>query len=658
MLRFNQENLMDTLTKEWIVTNGIGGYASSTISGANSRRYHGLLIASLNPPVQREVFVSKIDESIILQDDSTIALHTGMFTGAIHPEGFNHIKSFERNPLPKVTFSVREFSVTKTIFMVNGSNTTVAEYKNSSAVPIVLSLTPSFVHRDYHSLFHGSPEFDYYFEPNDKFLKIHSSYGSIPLYIGFSKGEFIEERTWFRNYEYNEETKRGQDNLEDAYRIGNIIVRLEPDEKIHIILSIEPEMIHQDPVKLKENEISRIHSLKPEALDDDFLVDLIVAADQFLVKRKSTGSFTVIAGYHWFTDWGRDTMIALQGLTIETGRKEICRSVLETFFHSIDKGMLPNRFPDYKNDNPQYNTIDATLWLFDTLYKYHRKFNDKHFIKENLHHLEEIIVNHITGTRYNIHLTEEGFIYGGEGLSQLTWMDARIGDHVITPRHGCPVEIQALWYNALRVYLYFCVHLKVKTSPVKEKVKELAKLISKNFPLYFYNVNGYLNDVVISNSEKDPSIRPNQIYALSLSFPIIDRNKGKSVLAAVDKYLYTPYGLRTLAPDHPDFVAVYEGNPLKRDSSYHQGTTWTFLLSDYFDAFHYVYGNSPEFAGKIKECISIMQKHFYESGCINGIAEIFDGLEPSEGKGTVHQAWSISALIKILNYSHLLKKEN
>ena len=651
MLRFDSYNSKETLSKEWIVTNGIGGYASTTIAGANTRRYHGLLVASQNPPVQREVLVSRIDESIVLPGGNSIDLSSGLFPCTVNPKGYELIESFVRDPLPKVNYSARKFSISKTIFMVSGSNTTVIEYENTGKVPAGLSLTPSFVHRDYHILFHEDTAYDYYYESENNRLKIHSRYGSIPIFVSYSKGKFAEERNWFRNYEYIQDLRRGQDSVEDVYRIGNIIVNLEQGEKIFLVFSTDQAMAELDPVKLKEDEIQRIAFLTPLDSEDNFLKDLIITADQFIVKRRSTDSYSVIAGYHWFTDWGRDTMIALQGLGIETGKKEISRSVLETFFRNISMGMLPNRFPDNENDFPEYNTIDASLWLFDTLYKYYKKFGDKKFIKDNLHLLGEIILAHINGTRYNIHLTEEGFISGGEGLSQLTWMDARIGDHVVTPRHGCPVEIQALWYNALSIYRYFCSQLKITSSTFNENVKELAKKIKTNFPVYYFNEYGYLHDVIVPGVSADPCIRPNQIYALSLSFPLIDRKKGKSVLAIIDRSLFTPFGLRTLSSEHIDFRPLYEGNQWKRDTAYHQGTVWTFLLSDYFDACLYVFGDTPEVKNKIKESIDTLRSHFYESGCINGISEIFDGLKPFEGKGTANQAWSVSALIKILSYT-------
>jgi predicted glycogen debranching enzyme len=398
-----------------------------------------------------------------------------------------------------------------------------------------------------------------------------------------------------------------------------------------------------------------LNLLNPKNNTNQFFADLAAIADQFIVFRESTQSYSIIAGYHWFTDWGRDTMIALQGLGIALGKQVISKSILGTFLKSIDQGMLPNRFSDNEKDMPEYNTIDATLWLFDTLYKYYQKFGDAELIKENLPLLEEILKWHIEGTRYNIHVTADGFLAGGEGLSQLTWMDARIGDFVVTPRQGLSVEIQALWYNALQVYLHFSTKFSPASNTFPSIIQQTAKKLKTNFKSYFLNEKGYLNDVLQEDKKADDAIRPNQIYALSLSFPILDKETGKSVLRNVDQHLFTSYGLRTLSPEHPEFKPVYQGNQWERDTAYHQGTVWPFLLSDYFQACKYVYGLTSDVLEKIESSVEVLKKHFYEEGCIQGIAEIFDGQNPDEGKGTINQAWSVSTLIQIIEMKNKIQ---
>jgi len=647
MLKFNIDNSEETLAKEWLVTNGIGGYASGTIAGANTRRYHGLLVASLNPPVQRQVLVTKIEESVISTDGSKHDLSSNYFPGVIHPDGYHHIESFERNPLPATVFEVKGYRIKKTIFMVHGSNTTIVEYENMGKKASKLSLNPFYVYRDYHSLYHENDDFCQYFDMGGNTLKIYTCEFSGPLIVKYSGGKFIGNFNWYKNYEYPEENNRGQDYLEDAFTIGKIEHKLNQGEKLYITFSTDEEVAAIDPSKHKRQELSRLKKLAPKNSVNKFLHDLIVSADQFIVDRKTTGGKSIIAGYHWFTDWGRDTMIAMQGLTIAPGKQETSKSILSTFLKSIDQGMLPNRFADNQKEQPEYNTIDATLWLFVSLYKYYKKFGDAEFIKENIHYLEAVLQAHTRGTRYNIHVTEQGFLYGGEGLAQLTWMDARIGDYVVTPRHGCPVEIQALWYNALRIYLFFGKEFPEADFKLLSESENLSEKLHANFFPYFVNNNGYLNDVIALNFRGDATIRPNQIYALSLPFPLIDKKTGRGILEVVESHLFTPYGLRSLSPDSPDFRHSYKGNQFERDTAYHQGTVWPFLLADYFQACLYVYGNTKEVGKKLKTSLEVLRLHFYESDCINGVSEIFDGLKPKEGRGAIHQAWSVSALIQL-----------
>ncbi|MBW6489968.1 MAG: amylo-alpha-1,6-glucosidase [Lentimicrobium sp.] len=659
MLTFNSENSKETLTKEWLVTNGIGGYASGTISGANTRRYHGLLVASLNPPIQRQVLVTKIEETIVSSDGSKYSLSSNYFPGVIHPDGYHYIEGFERGPLPTTIFSVKGHLVKKTIFMVHGSNTTIVAYKNTGKNTFKMILNPFYVYRDYHSLYHEDSEFCHYFGLDRNTLEVYTCHLAEPLYVKYSSGKFTEEYNWFKNYQYPEEQKRGQDYTEDAFSIGNFELKLKPGETFYITFSTDKKMAQQSPENLKQQELKRLKSLIPQAINDTFLKDLIVSANQFIVNRKSTGSKSIIAGYHWFTDWGRDTMIAMQGLTIAIGDQETSKSILSTFLKSIDQGMLPNRFADNENEQPEYNTIDATLWLFVSLYKYYEKFGDAKFITENIHYLEDILQAHINGTRYKIHVTEQGLLYGGEGIKQLTWMDARVGDYVVTPRHGCPVEIQALWYNALQVNQFFGKEFPNVDFKLKTESEILSKKLTAHFLPYFLNSDGYLNDVIGLDFKGDKTIRPNQIFALSLPFPLLDKNTGKSILEVVESHLFTPFGLRTLSPDSPDFCPVYKGNQWERDTSYHQGTVWPFLLADYFMAYSYVYGNTKEVSTKIELSLNALSKHFYESDCINGISEIFDGFKPQEGKGAVQQAWSVSSIIQLqLMYNNLKNSDD
>jgi predicted glycogen debranching enzyme len=642
MYNFINKDFKEITEKEWLVTNGLGGYASSTVSGANSRRYHGLLVAAYNPPTDRRVLISKIEETISSENEM-FALSSNQYGEFVHPSGWRNLVSFERLPIPKWVFQAKEHAISKTLFMVQNENTTVVSYQNLGNQSIILKLNPLLVYRDYHSLFHENPHYNFFFEKAEKYFKIYAHYGSDPFYIGFSKGDFKENRSWYRKFSYGQEKARGLDCEEDAYSIGELEIQLEVGEEIFLTLSTDEKVLSQPPVQLREKEILRITNLQNKQ-KDSFLKDLVVSADQFIVQRKSTQTESIIAGYHWFTDWGRDTMIALRGLCISLGHQETSKQILTTFFNYLDEGMLPNRFPDNSQDPIEYNTIDATLWLFVALYEYHQKFNDLPFIEKHFDQLLNILEAHKNGTRYGIHITVDGLLYGGEGISQLTWMDARVGDYVVTPRHGCPVEVNALWYNALKITQFFGAELKRKT----DLCDELVKKFEKSFKVNFWNKKGYLNDVVVPFGEADSSIRPNQIYALSLPFTLLNEKEQAQVLEVVREHLYTPLGLRSLSPTDEVFVKTYGGDQWKRDTAYHQGTVWAFLLGDYWQAYLRVNRFSKKAKKEMIDSLEDIKQHFYQSDCLYGISEIFDGLEPKEGRGTVNQAWSIGAIIKLL----------
>lgn len=643
--------------KEWLVSNGIGGYASSTVIGANTRRYHGLLVAALQPPAQRTVMVSKVEECIVFNRDCMFGLSSNQFPGAVHPQGYQYFRFFERKPLPRMKFEARGYHLLKTVFMVHGSNTTVVEYENTGDSTYKLRLTPLFIHRDYHALAAESPFLDYWMKQENGYYTLYAHYGAPPLYFNYSAGEFVEQRNWYNNFEYGRERERGLDYREDCFSVAYVDVLLKPGQKVFLTFSTDEKMVKKDPEALKAAELARLDSIVPPETADSFLRDLMLAGEQFLVKRpvveedgQISEGYSLLAGYHWFTDWGRDTMIAMRGLTIAAGKQEVSRSILDTFFRYIDRGMLPNRFPD-QGDTPEYNTIDATLWLFVALYEYHQKFRDLEFVATRLEALTGILDHHLAGARYNIRVTPEGFLSGGEGLAQLTWMDARVGDHVVTPRHGCPVEIQALWYNALRIYQYFAGTLNKPYG----KYQAVADALQQNFKKYFQRPGGSLNDVVTPDGA-DASIRPNQIYVVSLPFSLLDKTDEKKVVENVREHLLTAYGLRTLSPEHPDFKPEYGGTPWQRDTAYHQGTVWPFLLGEYITAWLKVHDWSEQSRQEALQLLEPLKKHFYQQGCIFGIAEIFDGQTPLSGKGTIHQAWSVGALIKTLTDLERIRK--
>lgn len=635
--------MSNLFSKEWIVTNGLGGYASSTVDGANTRRYHGLLVASLEPPVNRKVLVAKVEERI-LQNNVYFDLSTNQYPGVVYPQGNKYIRDFKVCPFPTWQYEVEGWNLQKQIFMVQGSNTTCLVYTNTGTDTLHLEVHPLYAFVDFHTTFQENGVTDFYSENHGNSLKTYPKYGSDPIYTGWNRGVFIEARTWYKNVLLPRERKRGLNDRCDYYRIGYVKSELRPKEQLTLYFSLDEDIIGKDVLALGKKEKRRQDVSTDVKATSDFYEDLQRSGNQFLVHRKSTNGMSIIAGYHWFADWGRDTLIAMRGLTITPGNQKASKSILSTFLVHLDRGMLPNKFPDYAGDPVKYNTMDATLWLFVALYEYYKKFKDDAFITKHLKSLQTILDYHINGTRYNIHVTPEGFLYGGENGVQLTWMDAIVNGKVITPRIGCPVEINALWYNALKIYEYFCSTLKLG---IDEAYIQIIGRFESNFINHFMNPAGTLYDVIVPNVSKDNSFRPNQLYALSLPFTVLDNESQKKVFEAVRSRLYTSYGMRTLDMDDPHFQGVYTGCRVQRDDAYHQGTVWPFLLYEYYKVFFQLYGESKANKKRVVAELADLRNHFYSDRGVHCISEIFDGKDPQSGKGTIQQAWSISALLKL-----------
>ena len=637
------KKIEELLELEWLATNELGGYASSSIIGANTRKYHGLLIKPNNPPTERRVLVSKIEERIGVHnryDD----ISSNVYPNSHHPNGENFIYSFERTPMATWNYKGNEWGLEKKIAMVPNSNTTMVSYKNTGTTAFEIELHPLFVEKDYHSTFRQN-HFDFYYEnPNAKAMKIHSYPDSAPVYLSWTKGDFTENRAWYHDIQLPKEDYRGQDFVEDYYRIGFLSVHLGVGEEITVLFSTEENMIEKNTKDLEKLVLKDYKDHLVTTTDNGFYQDLVTSGRQFIVNRASTESKTIIAGYHWFTDWGRDTMIAMRGLTIAVGDQKTSTSILSTFTKYISDGMLPNRFPDYEGQEVEYNTIDASLWLFIAAFEYYKKFKDAKFIQAMIPDLIQIIRYHIDGTRYNIHVNEEGLVYGGEDGWQLTWMDARVNNYVVTPRIGCPVEINALWYNALCIYNFFCKELKYECA---EEILALEKKVKKNFKKYFLSDKGYLNDVIIPNEKTDDSFRPNQIYAVSLPFSILSKKEEAAIVQLVGDTLLTDYGLKTLNSENENYKGHYGGNQWDRDISYHQGIVWPFLLMEYWEAYLKVNKYSKAAKKYVINALEPLKDHFYTNNCVHGISEIFDGDNPKNGRGCVQQAWSVAALVKL-----------
>jgi predicted glycogen debranching enzyme len=543
----------------------------------------------------------------------------------IHPQGYRYLTQFTAEPMPMWTYEVEGRKVRKTVFMVHGENTTVVEYELLSGEACQLQLRPLIAFRDYHSLTHRNGVLRGAVEERPGCVTVQPYEGLPALHFLHSGGDIVAAGDWYMNFEYDRERDRGLDYQEDLYCPFAMTFDLNSNIRVVMRAGDSAASPHADS-ELKRLELERRRQIVDSAPCTHPVVRrLTAAADQYIVKRGDLE--TIIAGYHWFSDWGRDTMIALPGLTLVTGRFETAKKILRAFAEAMDAGMLPNRFPDVGNA-PEYNTVDATLWFFEAVRAYLAHTGDEDFVHRTLcPKLRESIDWHLRGTRYGIKADSDGLLNAGVPGSQLTWMDSKIGDWVVTPRHGKAVEIQALWYNALRV---------MQSLTGDTLYKALADRARNSFQELFWNgETGCLYDVA-----GDASIRPNQIFAVGLHHAILDEpDRARSVVEVVERELLTPFGLRSLSPRDPAYRGRYAGGVFERDSAYHQGTVWPWLIGPFVNAYMRVYGRPPEHAldGLIRGLDQL---------CIGHIAEVADAEPPYAPGGCVAQAWSVAELLR------------
>ncbi len=635
------QNFEQAVQKEWLETNGLGGWASSTIIGTNTRRYHGLLVSATHPSVGRMALVSKLEETIVL-DEQRFDLGCNQYPGALHLQGYQYLQSFEKDFFPIFKYKAGGVVIQKTIAAINGENTTLVLYEVLQAPSsFVLELQPFIAARDFHSLTHANNVIRTagVFE-KDVFRA--QPYPGVPeIFISLPGASFEARANWYFNFEYAVEQYRGLDFREDLFSYGHFRVVLEQGSKLGVIISTD-DSAGRDAFALLEREKQRREKLLVNlSQSDDFSKTLALAADQFIVRRGDNLS-SIIAGYHWFADWGRDAMIALPGLCLATGRFEDAKKILAAFAKSVSMGMLPNRFPDV-GEQPEYNTVDATLWFFIASYKYLHATNDEQFVHDELVPiLQEMIDWHDRGTRFNIHVDTDGLLYAGEPGVQLTWMDAKIGDWVVTPRQGKAVEINALWYNALKIFAELL--RRFGDADAAEKIEKHASLAKKAFQkTFWYAEGGYLYDC-IDGEVHDSTVRPNQIFAISLPFPLLTGAKARQVLKIIEEKLYTPMGLRSLSPDNPNYRPVYGGDPFSRDSAYHQGTVWSWLLGPFVDSVIKVEGAKGR--RRARKIIENLSSHLNDAG-IGTISEIFDAESPHRARGCIAQAWSVGEILRV-----------
>ena len=666
--------LKDCLQREWILTNGLGGYCSSTVIGTNTRRYHGLLIAPLLPPAQRHLLISKLDESVDVAGEH-YALYTNMSDNYIS-DGYKVLDTFEKEYLPVYTYKVKDMKIEKTISMVYGRNTVVVQYKiKNGKSKAKFTLAPIVNFRDFHHL-NKDHEFVLKQIPHETKVRLEiDNNASTPVYMYLSEGTYIpHENDVFRNMFYLKEEERGFDPKENLLVPGVYEVDIAPREykEITFVGSLEDNIETIDSNKVFEDEIARQKDLvkstsllikkskltKQEKDYNALMNDLILASDSFVIYRPTFGTHSVIAGYPWFLDWGRDTLIAFEGLFLITKRYDLAKEILLTFTRDLKYGLVPNGYSGFDN-RPLYNSADASLLLFEQINKYLKYTKDFDFIKENLYDkLKDIIANYKNGINIddnNIYFDEDGLLSSGTPSTQNTWMDAKVNNYAVTPRNGKVVELNALWYNALRTMEY--LGKKFNDKDYSDQMKAEAKVFQKAYEENFYNKKKKcLYDVL-----GDDKVRPNQLFSIATTYPVIKPSSeiGKSIFKVCTSKLLTKYGLRTLAKTEPGYVAEYSGDPVKRDMSYHQGPVWVWLLGLYHDAYKNIIDDDKDRLEKeqytisyekfIKDVLNTFKTEINNPEGIGTISELYDSQTPFKPGGTFSQAWSVSEIIKIVS---------
>jgi predicted glycogen debranching enzyme len=651
-------NLELAESREWLVTNGIGGFASGTAAGTSTRRYHGLLMASLQPPTDRTLLVAGMDETVHCGGTSFPLATNRWLSGDVSPKGYLQMESFHlEGTKPVWRYALADALLEKRVWMKQGENTTFVEYtlaRGNSPVEIEGKILVSY--RDFHATTHGDG-WQMRIEPVEKGIRVVAFEGATPFFLKSASAAFEPRHEWYRDFFLPAERERGLDDHEDRLLAGVFRSRLAVGEKLTLMFSTEPQaqtdgeqaraLQSNRDLKLFQAWQKRHAETVATPADDEpgWLWQLVLAADQFVAKRAladDPDGLTVIAGYPWFCDWGRDTMIALPGLTLPLGRPEIARKILESFARYVDGGMLPNNFPD-RGGTPQYNTIDAAMWYFEAVRQYFEATQDLALVNKLFPVLSAIVDAHVAGTRYNIKVDPaDALLYGGSPEVQLTWMDAKIGDWVVTPRIGKPVEINALWINALNTMGEFARRL----ARPREGYLKLKEKAQKNFQKFWNPKRKCCFDVIdVPGGGADAALRPNQVFAVSLPVSPLTREQCRGVVDTLGRELLTSFGLRSLGPSEPGYVGRYAGGPRERDAAYHQGTVWAWLLGPYALAHYKVYGDRAA----AQSFLEPLGRSIYSAG-LGSISEIFGGDAPFPATGCFAQAWSVAETFRVWEF--------
>ena len=649
--------LQPALRREWLVTNGLGGYASGTVAGIASRRYHGLLVAALDPPVGRTVLVGALVEWATVGPERA-ALHAHEYAdGTIDQHGYRRLESVVlEGSMPVFSYAFGETIVEKRIWMVHGANTTFIRYAVSRGnQAVTLELTPLVCHRDHHTLGHeadGAPAIAAGDRPAGGSFVVRPAGGGRSLMIAAAGGTAAMDGRWFRSFRHREETARGLDDLSDLYAVGTLSRRIEPGSSWTLVLSAEdePDLDAEAELARERRRTADLVAAAGAGEASSFVRDLVVAADQFIVERRipvSGGSpeigRTVIAGYPWFNDWGRDTLIALPGLTLATGRHEDGATILRSFARFIRDGLVPNNFPDLVDEEPAYNTADASLWYPVAVRATELASADHRLVDDLLPTLVSILEQHLAGTRFGIGLDPaDGLLRAGADGVQLTWMDARVDDRVVTPRRGKPVEVQALWINALRLVASWLAE-RGDAGGAGARFAAVADQATASFLGRFWRPElGWLADVVDGPDGDDLALRPNQLLALSLPHPLISGDPARRILEAAGTAFLTSIGLRSLAPTDPAYRPSYQGDQRTRDGAYHQGTVWAWLIGPYVDAILRTSGDRD----LARSVLAPFEAHLADAG-LGSISEIAEPEPAHIPRGCIAQAWSVAEVLRV-----------
>ena len=636
---------------EWLETDGAGGFAMGTVASVNTRRYHGLLVAALRPPVDRHVLLSRIEESISSGERGRPDLQLGVnqYPGVLAPQGHLHLIEFRLDPFPTWAWDIGGAVLERRLFLIPDESTLVIRW--TCTQPRRLSVSPFLAFRDHHSLTHANGALDGLVTPERRSSALRLGirpYAGLPGLSLHAPPDALftsGNACWYRNQEYLEELERGLDFREDLWRMGTVFFDVGPETPAFLVATLGDRVVGAAALDtIEEAELVRRRPTNA----DPILARLERAADQFVV-RGAGGKPTVIAGYPWFADWGRDTFISLPGLLLSRGRLDQARDVVRAFLGYLDRGLIPNRFPDRSGAPPDYNTVDATLWLFQSVHSWLQAGGDPGFLRDEVYPAgKEILRWHQQGTRHGIGVDPaDGLLQAGEPGVQLTWMDARVGDRVITPRHGKPVEVNALWVNALRLMAQWGRSLG--DTVAAQTFLEAADRAEASFGAAFWNAGqGCLYDVIGSDGP-DASVRPNQLFAASLAFPLLSVDRRRAMVRTVEASLLTPLGLRTLSPGDANYIARYEGSMAGRDAAYHQGTVWPWLLGPFVRAYLSAFGRSPDVLATCRAFLRPLEQSLH-AGCLGQVGEVFDADPPHRPGGAPAQAWSVAELLRLISF--------